>query len=428
VIPALLAALQIAAGDTLQQVTLAQALQEATRFDPNYVAAVGRVSDAEWGRRAAMLVFILPSVTVTADFTGTSTESFNFGTNELSKTIVTAQLNASYGALHRRPEGRGAGPGRAEAEASAGQRGGRDFPGRGGDGGGILRGPGPAGAGRGRAPTIGARGGTAQHHPARACCRRRGQSDSLRVVLELTTAQVDVLREESALRVARLQLGRRIGRAGPVDAAQVDTTRARLTPDLPLTVEEAVAIALEQGPQYRVARANERAASAEVRARRAEYLPWATVSAFAAAYDDKFWPEAATRSGVNLRISLPIWNDGQREIALTRAKVTRDFARAVREDLERAALHDVLLSYDTYVTARAAADLARTAVVVAQENYRVQQTRYRSGATDILLFLDSQFILVEAEAGLVQALHTTQLARSGLEVILGRRLFPEEIP
>jgi outer membrane protein TolC len=65
---------------------------------------------------------------------------------------------------------------------------------------------------------------------------------------------------------------------------------------------------------------------------------------------------------------------------------------------------------------------------VAQENYRVQQTRYRSGATDILLFLDSQLTLAEAEAGLVTALHTTQLARSGLEVILGRRLFPEETP
>ena len=427
-IPALLAALQIAAGDTLQQVTLAQALQEATRFDPNYVAAVGRVSEAEWGRRAAMLVFILPSVTATADFTGTSTESFNFGTNELSKTIVTAQLNASYELFTGGRKVAELARARAELEASRANEVDATF---------LAAAETEAAyyevlARRALAGVAHRRLERAEEQlsitRARVLSGAAVQSDSLRVVLELTTAQVDVLRQESALRVARLQLGRRIGRAGPVDAAQVDTTRARLTPDLPLTVEEAVAIALEQGPQYRVARATERAASAEVRARRAEYLPWATVSAFTAAYDNKFWPEAATRSGVNLRISLPIWNDGQREIALTRAQVTRDFARAVREDLERAALHDVLLSYDTYVTARAAADLARTAVVVAQENYRVQQTRYRSGATDILLFLDSQFILVEAEAGLVQALHTTQLARSGLEVILGRRLFPEEIP
>ena len=60
----LLLALQLAQADTMPQVTLAEALTEATRYDPNYVQAAGFVADATWVRRAAMLVFVLPSVTV----------------------------------------------------------------------------------------------------------------------------------------------------------------------------------------------------------------------------------------------------------------------------------------------------------------------------------------------------------------------------
>ena len=53
------------------------------------------------------------------------------------------------------------------------------------------------------------------------------QSDSLQLVLELTQARTDQLRRDAALRtVARLQLGRRIGEAGPVDAEPVDTAGA----------------------------------------------------------------------------------------------------------------------------------------------------------------------------------------------------------
>ncbi|MDH5283158.1 MAG: hypothetical protein OEW80_04680, partial [Gemmatimonadota bacterium] len=62
--------------DSLPQVTLAEALKEATRYDPDYVQAAGFVAEATWVRRAAMLVFVLPSITASADFTGSTTPSF----------------------------------------------------------------------------------------------------------------------------------------------------------------------------------------------------------------------------------------------------------------------------------------------------------------------------------------------------------------
>jgi len=105
-----------------------------------------------------------------------------------------------------------------------------------------------------------------------------------------------------------------------------------------------------------------------------------------------------------------------------RAQAARDVARAVREDLERGAEADVTTAYDAFLTARASFDLDRSALSVARENFRVQDTRYRAGATTILDLLEAQDRLTGAEANLVQSRYATRFAVAGLEAILGRRL------
>jgi outer membrane protein TolC len=72
--------------------------------------------------------------------------------------------------------------------------------------------------------------------------------------------------------------------------------------------------------------------------------------------------------------------------------------------------------------------LAIEGLVVARESFRVQQTRYQSGATTILDLLDAEVNLSQAEADLVQARYGTRLALAGLESILGRRLFTDKEP
>jgi outer membrane protein TolC len=422
----LLAMLQAAPAvpaDTLPQVTLAEALEAATQYDPNYVQAAGTVAEATWVRRAAMLVFVLPSITVSADFTSYSTPSFNFGTNSLSNTIVTARADARYELFTG---------GRKVADY---QRATADLQGA------VAN---QAGAGfLAAAQTeatfydVLARKGlveVAQRRLERAesqldISRARVlsgaavQTDSLQVLLELTRARVDLLREAAGLDVARAELGRRAGYSVAVDAVGADTSAAL---PLPITLEQAVQIALDQGPQIRVAEAAARSTAAAVRASRAAYVPWVTLTGSTAAYDSKFWPTAADRTSGSLTISFPIWNNGQREIALARAKAANEVAVAIRDDLQRGALADVSRSYSAYETAAASAELAAEAVVVAQENYRVQETRYRAGAVDIIEFLNGQVDLADAESGLVQARYATRLALAGLEVILGRRLFPSE--
>jgi outer membrane protein TolC len=84
---------------------------------------------------------------------------------------------------------------------------------------------------------------------------------------------------------------------------------------------------------------------------------------------------------------------------------------------------DVAAAYEGYTTARAAIGLTEVGVVAARENYRVQELRYRAGATTILDFLDAQVRLAQAEAELVETRYAARRALTALEVLLGRRLF-----
>src|SRR5690606_32651771 len=85
------------------------------------------------------------------------------------------------------------------------------------------------------------------------------QSDSLQILLELQRAEAEVLGREAALAVARLQLGRRVGSGGPVDAAPLTDA---VPPRLPIGLDEAVRLAVSQGPAWRQARASERSSEA----------------------------------------------------------------------------------------------------------------------------------------------------------------------
>ena len=404
---------------TAPRVTLAQAITRATQLDPNYVRALGQVDNAEWGRRAALAVFVLPSLSASIDATKYSTEFFNIGTGRNQAEAVNATIEARYDLFSARKL-TDLGRTRAElesAEATELEQRFRTALFTESDYYAVLQNQELARVAGDRTRRAEEGLGIAR---ARVVSGAAVQSDSLQLVLELTQARTDQLRRDAALTVARLQLGRRIGEAGPVDAEPVDTAEA---PELPIGVDEAVRLAVTQGPQYRAARASEQAAASFLRGQRGQYLPQVTLVGTHLRFDDSFFPSARNVSSLALTVSFPIWDNGRRELAVSQARVDRDVARAIREDLERAARPDVTQAVEAYVTARATTELSSTGVVVARENYRVQESRYRAGSTTILDVLDAQIRLTQSEADLVQARYAARLALAGLEAILGHRLF-----
>ncbi len=406
--------------DSLPRVTLPEAIRRSARLDPEYVQALGEIDNTEWGRRVAMLAFFVPSLELGLDETKYSQEFFNpADPANPTSTLVVGRARANYEVFSLR---KFAELGRTRAELSSAEAGELEqrfqaaletessyYD--------VLVNQELARVSQERANRAREGLGVAR---ARVASGAAVQTDSLQLVLELTRAEVDLLVKRNALRTAQLELGRRVGEATAVDAVPLDTLPA---PDLPIGLPEALRTALDQGPQYRTARANERAAAAALKSQRSDYFPTLGIGALHQRYDTEIFPGAANVTSVTFSVSFPIWNNGQRELEVSRARVARDVARTIREDLERAVRRDVTSAFDTYQTSLEAARLAGVGVAVAGENYRMQEMRYRAGATTILDLLDSQVSLAEAEAGLVQARYVTRLSLARLEAILGRRLF-----
>lgn len=420
-----LVASPVAAQDTLSVtpvVTLAEALERSARLDPNYVDALGTVESAEWGRRAARLAFILPSVSVGLDVTKYSSGFFNLGTGELQSTSVTARADARYELFSLRKLAELSRAGAALDAANADEMRARFAAA-------LLTEQEYYAVLAGHELLRSAEQQVRRAEEGLKVARARVasgavvQSDSLQLVLDLTRAQVELLRQRAAVEVAQLNLGRRVGSDRAVDAAPIDTAPP---PELPIDDATALSLALEQGPNYRVARADERAADAVLRAQRSDYFPTVNLSGAHQRFDSKFFPSARAVSSVTLGFSWPLWSSGQREVAVAEARTRANVARAIRADLERGARADITEALAAYRTARASVVLSQTALVVAQENYRVQESRYRAGAATILDLRDAQVDLAQAEAELVQARYGTRLALAGLEAMLGRRLFSDD--
>ena len=432
-IPALLLSLQVVSSqvpldsirpaDSIPRITLSEALRRSVRLDPDYVRTLGQIDNAEWGRRAAMLAFFVPSLELGLDQTEYSRGFFNpANPADPTSTLVVGRATARYEVFSLRKFSELSRTKAEIASAEAGELEQRfqaaletessyyDV---------LIN--------QELAQVAGERVERARQGLAIARARVASgaavQTDSLQLVLELTRAQVDRLRQRNALRTAQLELGRRVGASGPVDAVSPDTMP---DPRLPLSLADAIRAGLDQGPQYSAARANERAAEAALRAQRGDYLPVLSIGGSHQRYDTQLFPGASNVTSVTFSLSFPLWNNGQREIEVSRARVNRDVARTIREDLERAVRRDVSSAYDAYQTSTAAVELAKVGVTVAQQNYRMQELRYRSGASTILDLLDAQVNLAQAQADLVRSRYDTRLALARLEAILGRRLFSDK--
>jgi outer membrane protein TolC len=410
----------VPAATSIPRITLAEAVRRSSRFDPDYVRAVGQIDNAEWGRRAAMIAFFIPSVDLGLEQTRYNESFFNpADPANPTSTLVVGRASANYEIFSVRKFSEISRTKAEVASAEAGELEQRfnaaletessyyDVL--------VNQELSRVNAERTRRAREGLLVARARVGSGAAV-----QTDSLQLVLELVPSQVDSLRQHNALRTAQLDLGRRVGADGPVDAVPLDTVPA---PPLPITLSQAVQLGLDQGPQYRAAQANERAAAATLRSHRGDYLPVLNVGGLHQRYDTGLFPSGSNITSVTFGLSFPLWNNGQREIEVTRARVNRDVSRAIREDLARVVRRDVTSSYDGYQVTAAAVDLAVVGVSVASQTYRMQELRYRSGATTILDLLDSQVDLAEAEAGLVQARYLNRLALAQLEAILGRRLF-----
>ena len=246
------------------------------------------------------------------------------------------------------------------------------------------------------------------------------RSDVLRARVAVASARDALATAMTARTAARYTLARLAGSDVPLDAAPVPDDES-LT--LPLSRDSVLAIAHAGAPASRAAIASAQSADAAITAARAQYLPTVLASG---GYG---WLEQRSVSNrpvggwtLQMGISYPLFNGFQREAAVSRAEAGALAAHSAAADTERGVRADAVKAFDDATVAAQRIGFARDAVDAAREDLRVQEARYRAGASTFLDEVTSQLNLAEAARSLVQARFDYEIARATLERVLGREL------
>src|SRR5512146_1124197 len=246
------------------------------------------------------------------------------------------------------------------------------------------------------------------------------RSDSLRSVVDLGNAQLALLQAQADLATAEANLGRQIGVAQAVRAVPDSAL-----PPLPDTSGLRAAVQ-ETAPQVLQAEAQARAAGAQLAVARAAYWPSLSASlSNSFSGQDAPWVTTSTYGrgwNVGFRVSWTLFNSFQREKSVVSANVARDVAQSKADDARRAVVAQFTQQLAALQTAFAKLDITTSNVAAATEDLRVQQERYRVGASTILDILTSEASLTQALTDQVQARFDYLVARAQLEALVGHSL------
>jgi outer membrane protein TolC len=246
------------------------------------------------------------------------------------------------------------------------------------------------------------------------------RSDSLRSLVTLGTAQLDLIQARTDLATAEADLARQVGEVGRV-RAQDDSNFSRV-----LTALDTLGLRTEvesRSPRVQAALATVNVARANVRASRAAYWPSLTLGAntgWNASRNNDY--QFLNQRGLSLQLSWQLFNRFDRELAIAQREASFDVAQASAQDERRGVQAELTARLAELDAARSKIDITLTSVAAATEDLRVQQERYRLGVATIVDVLTSQEALNQAEVDVVNARFDYLRAKAQLEALVGRSL------
>lgn len=246
------------------------------------------------------------------------------------------------------------------------------------------------------------------------------RSDSLRSLVTLGTARLNLIQAQTDLARAEADLARQVGEVGRVRALD-DSSFHRL-----LTAVDTVGLRTEaesRSPRIQSATASASVARANVRASRAAYWPSLTLGAntgWNASRNNDY--AFLNQRAVSLQLSWQVFNRFDRELAIAQREASYEVAQATAADERRAVQAELTARLAELDAARSKIDITVTSVAAGTEDLRVQQERYRLGVSTIVDVLTSQEALNQAEVDVVNARFDYLRAKAQLDALIGRTL------
>ena len=246
------------------------------------------------------------------------------------------------------------------------------------------------------------------------------RSDTLRSRVTLGSANLDLIQAGTALATAEAELARLVGEPGRLQAAD-DSTFYQVVAPL-----DTVAIRTEAeatSPLVRSTVAEADAARAGLSAAKSAYWPSLTLggsTSWNATGANDY--ELLNQRQLTLGLRWNLFDRFDRELSITQQSADLDVADASAADARREVASQLTAALAQLDAARTQIDITQTSVVAATEDLRVQQERYRLGASTIVDVLSSQEALNQAEVDVVVARFTYLRAKAQIEALIGRTL------
>lgn len=255
------------------------------------------------------------------------------------------------------------------------------------------------------------------------------KSDSLRTAIQVGNARLQVLTAQNNINVANAALTRLVGTTFVVTADSVSSLE-----DVSFQVDSATLAGLVvEAPAIRQAQADLSAAKASVKSAKTAWLP--SISASYSFSSSASAPGFETGKLVllgdsdnpnskrlNFNFSYPLFNQLQRETAITTAQVSERNAEASLRDSRLAAQQTLTQTLGALRLAQERIAIQQASVVAGEEDLRVQTERYQLGAATLLDVLTSQTTLNQSRVALIQARLDARVAKAQLEALVGRDL------
>jgi outer membrane protein TolC len=246
------------------------------------------------------------------------------------------------------------------------------------------------------------------------------RSDSLRSLVTLGTARLQLVSAQASQAQAEANLGRLIGVDMRVTALD-DSSFYQV-----VSVIDTAALKAEaetRSPRVQSSEASRAAARASLSAAKSTYWPTLSMSGnYNYNGSNRNDYDLFQNRSLNLQLTWPIFNRFTRERNITTQESNLDVAEANAADSRRQIQASLTTQLALLDAARLRIEITQISVRAAEEDLRVQQERYRLGAATIVELLTSQETLAQAEVDAVNARFDYLRAKAQIEALIGRPL------
>lgn len=240
--------------------------------------------------------------------------------------------------------------------------------------------------------------------------------DVTKAEVDLSNARLNVLKAESALRMARLTLKNAMGIPEDADFAVVDNLAFQKSDG---GLEKALSSAFANRPDFRSVVVRREVAERTIDLARKGYYPVLSGSAGYGYNRTELSHGTGWNAGATL--NFPLFNGLSTKYQVNEARANLEVLKANEETLRQTIRLDVQQAFLNLQDAAEQITVAEMTVCQAKENFDLAEGRYRTGVGNPVEVADATITLNNAKATLNTSLYNCKAAQSALEKAMGTK-------